>query len=72
MSEEAKWTATKPNPYPPEVKALNAALAKAQGEMPAIPKDKTVDTGTFKYEYADLASILAAGPARCWPSTVWR
>ena len=47
------------NPYPAEEKALNAAIAKAQGELPAIPTNKTVDTGTFKYEYADLGSILA-------------
>ena len=60
QNEEASMDGVTTNPYPPELKALNAAIATAQGEMPAIPKDKTVDTGTFKYEYADLASILAA------------
>ena len=45
--------------YPDEEKALNAAIAKAQGEFPAITKRKTVDTGTYKYSYADLATILA-------------
>ena len=49
----------KPNPYPDELKAMHVALAKAQGELPAIPKNKTVDTGTFKYEYATLDVILA-------------
>ena len=33
-------------------------IAKAQGEFPAIPKDKTANAGTFSYNYADLASIL--------------
>ena len=50
---------SKPNPYPPELKALNAAIAKAQGEFPPIPKNQKVDTGTYSYEYADLASILS-------------
>ena len=47
------------NTYPPEVKALNAAIAKAQGEFPPIPKDKTAKAGSYTYDYADLASILA-------------
>ena len=47
------------NAYPPELKALNAAIAKAQGEFPPIPKDKTAKAGTYSYDYADLASILA-------------
>ena len=46
-------------PYPTEEKALNAALAKAQGEFPPIPKDKTAQAGSYSYAYADLASILA-------------
>jgi hypothetical protein len=54
-----------PNPYPDEEKALNAALAKAQGEFPAIAKSKTATVrmkagGTYTYTYADLADILAA------------
>ena len=57
MSDE---THPKPNAYPPELKAMNKALSAAQGEMPAIPKTKTVDTGTFTYEYAPLDVILAA------------
>lgn len=45
--------------------ALFAALAKAQAEFPAIPKDKraTIETKTgagFSYSYADLATILDA------------
>ena len=48
-----------PNPYPAEEKALNAAIAKAQGEFPPIVKDKTAKAGTYSYDYADLASILA-------------
>ena len=46
------------NPYPPELKALNAAIAKAQGEFPPIPKNQTANAGTYSYDYADLASIL--------------
>jgi len=40
--------------------ALNAALAKAQGEFPAIPKDKTVTAGSYTFSYATLDAILAA------------
>lgn len=48
-----------------EQKALNAALAEAQGEFPAIPKDRevTVETkagGAYSYSYAPLDSILGA------------
>jgi hypothetical protein len=61
----ADLVATTPNPYPDEEKALNAALAKAQGEFPQIHKNKTATVrmkagGTYTYTYADLADILAA------------
>lgn len=46
--------------YPPEVAALHAALAKAQGEFPTITADRTVDTGSYTYSYAPLDVILAA------------
>ena len=36
-----------PTPYPPEMKALNAALAAAQGEFPPIRKDKTAKAGAY-------------------------
>ncbi len=39
---------------------LHAALAKAQGEFPAITKDKTAKAGSYSYDYADLATILNA------------
>jgi ERF superfamily len=43
---------------------LAASLAKAQAEMSAITKSKTVQTGKYSYTYADLASVLdAALPA---------
>jgi hypothetical protein len=46
--------------YPDEEKALNAALAKAQGEFPQIHKTQTADAGSYTYSYVDLATILAA------------
>jgi hypothetical protein len=42
------------------VAALNEALAKAQAKFPAIPKNKTVSTGTYSYTYAPLDAILEA------------
>ena len=60
MSEETRDA----DAYPTEEKALNAAIAKAQGEFPPIPKDKTAQAGSYSYAYADLASILALRPAR--------
>jgi hypothetical protein len=54
----ADLAGTQPNPYPDEEKALNAALAKAQGEFPPIAKDKTAKAGSYSYSYADLASII--------------
>jgi hypothetical protein len=46
-------------------KALNTALAKAQGEFPPIPRERTVRIktqggGTYSYSYAPLDVILAA------------
>lgn len=45
------------------VQALNAALAKAQGEFPTIPREKTVkvttkDGGTYSFAYAPLETII--------------
>ena len=37
---------------------LDAALAAAQAEFPPIPKTKTAKTGTYSYDYADLADVL--------------
>ena len=39
---------------------LAAALSALQGEMPAVPKSKTVNTGKYAYKYADLASVMEA------------
>jgi hypothetical protein len=44
---------------------LQAALAEAQGEFPAISREKSVtvktrDGSSYSYSYADLATILAA------------
>jgi hypothetical protein len=49
----------------PTIAALTVALAKAQGQFPAIEKDKTAKIQTktgaaYSYAYADLASVLAA------------
>lgn len=49
-----------PETNPASLGVLAAALAKAQGAFPAIVRDKEVDTGTFKYKYAALDSVLAA------------
>jgi hypothetical protein len=46
--------------YPPERKALHAALAAAQGEFPPIAREKTVDTGKYTFSYAPLDAIIAA------------
>ncbi len=40
--------------------AIDAAMAKARGEFLPIDKGRTADTGTFKYDYADLADIFDA------------
>jgi hypothetical protein len=39
---------------------IAAALAKAQANFAPIRKDRSADTGKYKYDYADLASILDA------------
>lgn len=49
----------------PSRAALYAALAKAQGEFLAIPKNKTVQIpiksgGSYTFKYADLESIMRA------------
>jgi hypothetical protein len=36
-----------------------AALAAAQADMTDVAKDRTVDTGSFSYSYADLSSIIS-------------
>lgn len=41
-------------------RALNAALAHAQGEFPPIPRDQTANAGSYSYKYASLGAILAA------------
>jgi hypothetical protein len=61
--------APSPSPAQPEqarkVSKIAAALAKAQGQIPAPPKTKTVDYQPEKgprvyYKYADLADVIAA------------
>jgi hypothetical protein len=42
----------------PRLGKLATALASAQKEFTPVSKDNTADTGKFKYNYADLASIL--------------
>ena len=37
---------------------VSAALVAIQGDLRNPAKDKTADTGTYSYKYADLASIL--------------
>jgi hypothetical protein len=39
---------------------LFEALARFQAELPAIRKGQTADTGTYKYDYADLADVSSA------------
>ena len=36
---------------------LVSALAKVQAKLPRVGKGKTADTGSYTYQYADLASI---------------
>lgn len=43
----------------PEIGALAEALAKAQGTLESVAKDRAVNTGTYAFRYADLASVLA-------------
>lgn len=47
------------------IKALNAALAKAQGSFPSIPRSRSVTVqtksgGTYDYDYAPLEAIMPA------------
>lgn len=44
----------------PTFDAIAAALAKAQGDFPSIPKTKTAKAGPYSYDYADLADMVAA------------
>ncbi len=47
------------------IKVLQAALVAAQADLRNPAKDKTANTGTYSYKYADLASISSlALPAR--------
>ena len=51
--------------WPGHTPKLNAALAKAQGEFPTIPRNRTVsvttrDGGTYTFAYATLDAILDA------------
>jgi hypothetical protein len=43
-----------------ETRALNAALAALQSDLPAIAKDQTANAGTYRYKYADLADVTQA------------
>lgn len=45
---------------PQSIAKLATALALAQAEFKPIVKDKVVTTGTYKYRYADLASVRDA------------
>lgn len=40
--------------------SLAAALVAFQAELPKVTKDKTVNTGSFSYKYADLGSVTDA------------
>jgi hypothetical protein len=42
------------------INELAAALVKAQGKFPSIPKNKTANVGKYTYKYADLPDILEA------------
>jgi hypothetical protein len=41
-------------------KNIAAALAAFQADMPTIAKNRTADTGKYRYDYADLADITHA------------
>jgi hypothetical protein len=43
-----------------ETTSLADALAKVQGQLTAIGKDKKANAGQYSYTYADLASVQAA------------
>jgi len=42
----------------PDLAELGAALAKAQGELRNVGKDKTAKAGSYTYNYADIADGL--------------
>ena len=48
----------RPDP-PPRVPTLAAALVAALGAMTDVPKKHTAKAGSFEYDYADLADVLA-------------
>lgn len=50
-------TPSSSEPVDPQA-ALAAALAKAQGEFKAVARDKEVSTGSYKFRYAELGTIL--------------
>ena len=50
-------TTTMSEPADP-LAALNAALARAQGEFKPVPRDKEVKTGSYAFRYAELGTIL--------------
>jgi hypothetical protein len=39
--------------------ALNAALVAALNDMPSITRNNDVNTGTYSYKFADLATVMA-------------
>lgn len=39
---------------------LTAALAKVQEKLPTVHKNRTANTGTFSYKYADLNDVASA------------
>lgn len=41
--------------------SLAAALAAFQADLPSVGKNKTANTGTYSYSYADLADVAKAG-----------
>ena len=42
----------------PESAKIAAAFVAAQAELANPPKDRTANTGTYSYKYADLASVI--------------
>lgn len=44
----------------PEISKLAEALAKAQGAIGIVEKNKTANAGSYKYEYADLSAMWDA------------
>jgi len=48
-----------PDPWRADHETLAAALVAALAEMPTIPKTRTADAGSYKYDYADLEGVRA-------------